>query len=93
MNIKCVINFVFLYVTSFNSPVTTSNLTIYDICPLYKKGASLNVQDLVGSWMTVYTQPKAVDCFKFHIRATTELVLLLNALRWDYTSKNADRTC
>ncbi|CAH0600553.1 unnamed protein product [Chrysodeixis includens] len=85
MNNKCIINFIFLYVISFNSLVTTNNLTVtnnlkatnnltvYDICPLYKKGPSLNIQDLVGSWMTVYTQPKPVDCFKFHIRATTEL--------------------
>ncbi|PZC87036.1 hypothetical protein B5X24_HaOG201272 [Helicoverpa armigera] len=48
-------------------------MSIYDLCPFHKKGPSLDVQDVVGSWMTVYMQPKSIDCFKFHIRATTEL--------------------
>ncbi|KAL0850243.1 hypothetical protein ABMA28_012093 [Loxostege sticticalis] len=42
-------------------------------CPYLRNSPPLNVQDLVGSWLTVYTQPKAIDCFTLHIRATTDL--------------------
>lgn len=74
MNIK-IINLAILFVASGDNVVQTRNISMYDFCPLYKKGHSLNVQDVVGSWMTVYTQPKGVDCFKFNVRATMELVL------------------
>lgn len=73
MNIKWFINLAVLLVASDNL-VQTYNISVYDICPLYKKGASLNIYDVVGRWMTVYTQPRAIDCFKFQVRATTDLV-------------------
>lgn len=75
MNIKCIINLAILFVTNGVNLVETGIISVNDTCPLYKKGQNLNVQDVVGSWMTVYTQPKAVDCFQFHVRATMELVL------------------
>ncbi|XP_026323725.1 uncharacterized protein LOC113233008 isoform X2 [Hyposmocoma kahamanoa] len=43
------------------------------ICPFYKNGPSLDTNELVGSWMTVYTQPKRVKCFNIHIRTITDL--------------------
>ncbi|KAF9419258.1 hypothetical protein HW555_004185 [Spodoptera exigua] len=72
MNIKWYINLAVLFGASDNL-VQTYNISKYDICPLYRKGPSLNILDVVGRWMTVYTQPKAVDCFKFQVRATTDL--------------------
>ncbi|CAH1643505.1 unnamed protein product [Spodoptera littoralis] len=72
MNIKWFINLAVLFVASDNL-VQSFNISVYDICPLYKKGASLNIHDVVGRWMTVYTQPRAIDCFKFQVRATTDL--------------------
>ncbi|XP_073943245.1 uncharacterized protein isoform X1 [Choristoneura fumiferana] len=42
-------------------------------CPHYKSGPALDVEALVGTWLTVYTQPKSVNCFSLQIRATTEL--------------------
>lgn len=75
MDIKCIINLIILFVGGgVNLVQTRNNMSMYDSCPLYKKGNDLNVQDVVGSWMTVYTQPKGLECFKFHIRATMELV-------------------
>lgn len=55
-------------------------------CPYLRNSPPLNVQDLVGSWLTVYTQPKAIDCFTLHIRATTDLVsIFLHTWRLRYT--------
>ncbi|RVE45578.1 hypothetical protein evm_009775 [Chilo suppressalis] len=42
-------------------------------CPHFKNSPSLNALDLVGSWLTVYTQPKTIDCFTLHVKATTDL--------------------
>ncbi|XP_063829103.1 uncharacterized protein LOC135078487 [Ostrinia nubilalis] len=56
----------------FVSGVINGNVSTIP-CPYFRNSPRLNVQDLVGSWLTVYTQPKAIDCFTLHIRATTEL--------------------
>lgn len=48
--------------------------TLKQICPAYKKGSNVDVANLVGNWMTVFTQPETIDCFTVHIRATTDLV-------------------
>ncbi|XP_013166607.1 PREDICTED: uncharacterized protein LOC106117081 [Papilio xuthus] len=41
-------------------------------CPYYRIGPKLDVFDLMGNWMTVYTQPKAVNCFMLNIRGITD---------------------
>lgn len=74
MNFKLFINLAVFAAAICDNLVQTHNMSIYELCPFHKKGPSLDVQDVVGSWMTVYMQPKSIDCFKFHIRATTELV-------------------
>ncbi|KAJ2938418.1 hypothetical protein O0L34_g13335 [Tuta absoluta] len=42
-------------------------------CEHFKNGPILDIGDLVGTWMTVYTQPSNITCFKMSIRATTDL--------------------
>ncbi|CAB3229705.1 unnamed protein product [Arctia plantaginis] len=70
------------------SGVVTKKLK--EICPAYKKSPSVDVADLVGNWMTVFTQPEAIDCFTVHIRATTEMEREIYTTKYGNFSSSVD---
>ncbi|XP_075985785.1 uncharacterized protein LOC142982927 [Anticarsia gemmatalis] len=73
----------FILLVTITTVITlNNNKTLSELCPIYKKGPNVNVFDLVGSWLTVYTTPNAAACFKFRIRATTELEREQNIVKY-----------
>lgn len=64
-----------LFLVTIVIGITEENVVLTTICQFYKNGPRLDINGLVGSWMTVYTQPKTVKCFNLHIRSITDLVI------------------
>lgn len=69
-----------LFLAIVVSGTTKKNKAPTLVCPFFKNGPSLDTSGLVGSWMTVYTQPKSVKCFNLHIRTVTDLVICCLAI-------------
>ncbi|CAK1599751.1 unnamed protein product [Parnassius mnemosyne] len=71
-----------------NGEIGANSINVF--CPHYRNGPKLNVYDLVGSWITVYTRPKALNCYMLNIRAITDLEREKNFLKYGNFSSRVD---